>query len=266
MPALRAPWARWYPIHGKPGGTTTGHAKKITLHTTEGYGLPNWHAIGNVPHFTVNPATGEAWQHLDLDRSGYALASPGAPRSPNMNAGLHVQFEVIGRAALTPTYPDRWYKMLAVWLSWVCNEWGIPKAFPLPFGGDEGYGQDGDYRVPWTRYREVSGIIGHSNAPYNSHWDPGDLDQVRLLRYMTEGENIVAITDEDIKRIADAIVGPTSVEAARRVNQALGDFNAAGKPNDGVENPELGAAKIRRTLNNTEKIKAALDPQEVPGK
>ena len=245
MSRKRAPWATWYPISGLSGGPCYGTARKQTLHTTESGDLPNWHAIRSAPHFTVNPATGEAWQHLDIGRSGYALGSPGGGRSPNMNAGLHVQWEVIGYARLTSLYDDRWYKRLAVWLQWVASEWNIPTTFPFPFGGDDGYGINGKYRQSWPTYANASGIIGHSNAPYNTHWDPGDLSQGRLRSFLG-GEEVMAITDKDVQRIA------------RRVNQTLGDYNAEGEPNKGVEKPELGARKLREIENVVRRIEKKL--------
>lgn len=239
MPLRRAPWARWYPISGLAGGSITGKARKQTIHTTEGPGLPNWHAIRSVPHFTVNPKTGEAWQHLDLDRSGYALGSPGGGRSPNMNAGLHVQWEVIGYARLTPTYDDAWYRRLAVWLTWVADEWGIPKTFPFPWGGENGYGTNGRYRQPWERYRDASGIVGHSNAPYNSHWDPGAMDQKRLASFLG-GETVVAITDKDAEKIANA------------VNKKLGGTDLAGKDRTGqwmLQSAQRNSARVAQAQN-----------------
>lgn len=227
MPRRRAPWATWYPISGLAGGRCYGVARKQTLHTTQSGGLPNWHSIRSVPHFSVNPATGEAWQHLDLDRSGYALASPGAPNSPNMNAGVvHVQWEVIGYAETVLHMPDAWYRRLAVWMGWVADEWDIPTTFPFRFGGVEAYGPSGAYRVPWDRYRDTSGIVAHQNAPFNAHWD-APFDQERLSRYLNDDkETIVAITDKDVNRIAN------------RVNATLGDFTSDGKPRDPDKRPD----------------------------
>lgn len=255
MNRRKAPWAAWTPYDGLAGGTITGAAKKITLHTTEGDGYPNWAVIRSIPHLTVNPADGRAWQHLDFDRSGYALGSPGAPKSPNMNAGIHIQIEVIARAANTPTYGDRWYKKLAVWLAWLCSEWEVPQNFPFPFGGNDGYGTSGKYRQPWELYRDASGIVGHSNAPFNTHWDPGNLNKEKLLGYMKE-ETVVAITNKDANLIAEKV--------AARVNRVLGDFNSSGEPNQGVEKPELASKKIRQIEKIVRRIEQKLDEEEPP--
>jgi hypothetical protein len=261
MARKKASWATWLPVDGKPGGTITGSARKITLHTTEGPGLPNWHAIRSVPHLTVNPATGEAWQHVVFDRGGYALGSPGYPRSPNNNAGLNIQIEIIGYARLTSQYDEKWYKRLAVWLKWLTDEWDVPKVFPFSFGGPEGYGTNGAYRIKWETYRDASGIVSHSNTPFNTHWDPGNLSQKKLLRYMKEGEDLMAITKEqfeDLKRAAG--IG---------ANQTLGDYNAEGEvragyaghpdaPNDAPK-PERGDVRLRQIENKVDRILKRLD-------
>ena len=257
MNKRRAPFAKWTPVSGVAGGPITGTARKITLHTTEGSGYPNWEAIRSIPHLTLDPATGQAWQHLDFDRSAYALGSPGTPRSPNMNAGINIQIEIIGRAAMTLFYSDVWYKRLALWLEWLCDEWQIPKDFPFPFGGENGYGTSGRYRQSWERFRDASGIVGHSNATYNSHWDPGNFDQKKLLSYM-KGETIVAITltGKQIDAIAEA--------AASRTNRTLGDYNAKGEPNENIDKPELASKKIRQIENKLDRVLAILkDKDEV---
>jgi LysM repeat protein len=191
MARSRAPWAAWRPLR-KSGGSITGSARKITLHTME-CGSPSqdcWPGYsngGSTPHLSLNPGTGHARQHIDFNRSAYALASPGAPRSPNMNAGINIQIEIVGRAKDTAGYSDAWYKQLAYWVNWLCDEWGVPKQFVGDFGGPNGYGTGGAYRLSWSKFQGASGIVGHSNVPFNSHWDPGNLQQAKLLGYMKGG-------------------------------------------------------------------------------
>lgn len=191
MTTQRVPWAAWSPFPGRAGGSTSGNARKITLHTTEGSGWPSYGGGGSAPHLTVNPATGEARQHIDLDKSAYALSSPGAPTSPNMNAGLiHVQIEIIGYAAQAPTYSRDWYTRLAQWVGWLCDELGVPKAAPWPFAASSTA-----VRQTWDTYAAGSGIVGHGHAPYNDHWDPGALDIGLLLALMDHD------TEEDEMRV-----------------------------------------------------------------
>ena len=184
----RVPWASWHPARFG-GSATTGGARKITLHTMEcgsesqacWPGYNNW---GSTPHLSVHPGSGQARQHVLLDRSARALASPGSPSSPNMNAGLNIQIEIVGRAHDTPHYGDAWYRQLAEWLTWLCDEWHIPKVFPFDFGEDGTAGRHGKNRVSWAQYRDASGIVGHQNVPFNDHWDPGNLNQAKVLKFM----------------------------------------------------------------------------------
>lgn len=175
-----APWATKKTISGQAGQSFTGTARKITLHTTEGSGLPNYASGGGTPHFTVNPATSEAWQHIALNRSAYTLKSPGTPNSPNINAGVNIQFEIIGYAKNTPAYNDAWYSKLAFWVNWVCDDIGVPKSFFSQFVPNS----SGSTRQSQSTWFPASGITGHQNVPGNDHWDPGGLDQAKLLHYM----------------------------------------------------------------------------------
>ena len=38
--------------------------------------------------------------------------------------------------------------------------------------------------MSWERFRDASGIVGHQNVPFNAHWDPGNLNQAKLLKAM----------------------------------------------------------------------------------
>ena len=173
------PWATPQTWAAYPGGPITGTARKITLHTTESTSFPGYSGGAKAPHLTLNPATGEARQHVPLTRSSRALVSPGQPRSPNINAGQHIQIELIGYAARTPGYPDDWYRRLAGWLHWLCADTGTPRVFPWPFSTSSTA-----VRQSWDRYAPTSGIMGHGHAPFNDHWDPGRLDTQRLARFM----------------------------------------------------------------------------------
>jgi hypothetical protein len=181
---LWVPWATRQTWAGYSGGTLTGSARKITLHTTETLGWPSYGAGASAPHLTLNPATGEARQHIALNRSARALASPGAPTSPNMNAGSpHIQIEIIGYASQTPNYSDAWYRKLAEWVKWLCDDWRVPVAFPFVFIPSP----SGATRQSWSTYAPANGIVGHQHAPFNNHWDPGGIDVARLRKFMAEG-------------------------------------------------------------------------------
>ena len=191
--SLWAPWAdRTLVLTSTPG--FTGGAKKITLHTME-CGSPSkdcWPSYGNgrsTPHFSLNPGTGHARQHIPMNRSARALVSPGGGRSPNINAGVNIQIEVVGWAKdVYKNYNDDWYKQLAQWLAWICKDQGIEKKFPFNWPLTGTYGTSGKGRVSWDRFRTANGIVAHMNAPFNEHWD-APFDQARLGKYL--GSSVV---------------------------------------------------------------------------
>lgn len=173
------PDALWDPVPGFDGlRPFTGSARKITLHTTETAGKPNWAAQGSgIPHFTLDLA-GPCWQHLPLDIAAYTLS--GGEHSPNSAAGVNIQIEIVGYAKDAPTWSPARYDTLRRLLQWVCSTVGAPMEFPFQFTGSDGYGRDGAVRQTWEAFRDADGIVGHSHAPYNDHWDPGDLDTAAL--------------------------------------------------------------------------------------
>jgi hypothetical protein len=175
-----APWASKQQFSGYSGGSISGSGRKITLHTTETTGFPGYGGGGSAPHLTVNPSTGEARQHIAFSKSAYALASPGPPTSPNMNAGRNIQIEIIAYAKDTPNKPDSWYAKLAEWCNWLCNDQGIPKSFFADFVPNA----SGATRQSWNQWSPQSGMSAHQNVPYNDHWDAGGLWQDKLLSFM----------------------------------------------------------------------------------
>lgn len=178
-----APWAkRTLVLTSTP--FYTGNARKITLHTMEcgGERQACWPAYGNgsaTPHFSLSPGTKEARQHIPLSRSARALASPGGGRSPNINAGVNIQIEVVGHAKDVYRYSDDWYRQLAEWVGWIASDQKVPLQFPYSFVPNA----SGSTRVDWDSFRNVSGLVAHQNVPFNDHWD-APFDQARLSRYL----------------------------------------------------------------------------------
>jgi hypothetical protein len=84
--------AVWHPNAKKVVNLDAGDfqgsgGRKLVWHTTEGSSLPNYG--GSSPHFTINPGTGDLWQHIPIDKAARALmvgmilggdADPALPR------------------------------------------------------------------------------------------------------------------------------------------------------------------------------------------
>lgn len=179
-PSLMLPGATWQPITNFPGlRPFVGTAKKITTHTTQTSVLPNWEQQqSGIPHLSVDLATGERWQHLDFSIAAYTLN--GGDHSPNSDSGQNIQIEIIGYAADSPNWPQSEYDELASILHWLCDNLGIPYNFPVPFPPAS--------RLNWEQWEPLSGILGHSMAPFNDHTDPGALDVSKLTGSEPEPE------------------------------------------------------------------------------
>lgn len=180
--------AEWAPIRkgdGWVGGlrkfsTSPGGAPKIVLHTTETDDIPNWDAKGSgYPHFTYDIDKDQLKMHISLDMAAYTLK--GGEFSPNSAAGVAIQIEIVGRAKDVPSWSKTKFDKLRELLVWIANEIDMVYVFPFPFTGGSGWGIGGEVRQTWERFRDTPGIVGHSHAPYNNHWDPGDLPVEKLL-------------------------------------------------------------------------------------
>lgn len=190
------------PVDGMEGlRPFTGSAVKITVHTTETPVKPNWQEKRKgLPHYTLDGNI--AYSHLPLDVAAYTLI--GGDNSPNSDAGTNIQIEWVGFAENSMGRSDADYASLAELISDISEKVGGVWSFPFPFTGSDGWGPDGTVRVSWEEYKDASGILGHSHAPYNNHWDPGrlDVDRLTLLRPQPEGvdyERIESIVSEQAR-------------------------------------------------------------------
>lgn len=135
---------------------------KLVWHTTEGVGLPRY--SGSAPHFTLDPKTGELWQHVSIDRASMALLHP--PGTVHTNHAHAIQVELIGSAKDTPTWPDFYYRNIAKLARWIEANAGVPRRCTVEF-------RVGVPRLGSTAWVAYSGHLGHEHVPANEHWDPG---------------------------------------------------------------------------------------------
>lgn len=153
------------------------------LHTTEGTGFPSaatYKMGGSAPHFTIHPKLRQTRQHLPLTGGAYALAYKG--RSTN-TMGV-IQYEVVGYAKDTDDLTDDDLAYIAHVLKTVGDETGIAATCGVDFGGVEGYGVEGRYRLDYDDFAAYTGVLGHAHVPDNSHWDPGAFPIDKLLELM----------------------------------------------------------------------------------
>lgn len=152
--ATRAPYSDAGPfVTGKP---------KLVWHTTEGSSLPAY--SNSAPHFTLNPKTGQLWQHIPINRAAKTLKHPaGTVETNRANA---IQVELIGFARDTDNWPRTYYAPIANLARWIEVNARVPRRCGVKFFV-------GTARLQGQAWLNYSGHCGHSHAPHNDHWDPG---------------------------------------------------------------------------------------------
>lgn len=159
--------ALWNPAATKKvyssAGSFTGGGRKIVWHTTEGGSLPVY--SGDAPHFTLNPKTGELWQHIPINESAKALEHHNASETNRANA---IQVELIGYAAESHTWPSSYYDNIAKLARWIEHNAGVPCKCSVDF-------RVGVARLSDSEFVNYAGHLGHAHVPqqWAGHWDPG---------------------------------------------------------------------------------------------
>jgi hypothetical protein len=198
------------PVEGMDGlRPFEGSAIKITIHTTETDVKPNWQVQRKgLPHYTLDG--NKVYEHIPLDMAAYTLL--GGDYSPNSDAGVNIQIEWVGWAKDSQTRSDEDYAALAELIHDICQKTGCIFEFPFPFAGSDGYGLDGTVRQDWANFAAANGIVGHSHAPYNKHWDPGLLDVERLKKFYPKPsdcnyDDVVALLEKNHAEVLLVLAG-----------------------------------------------------------
>ena len=194
----------WHPdakrVQYADAGTMLDVPARGVLHTTEGHGLPTY--SGSAPHFTLNPATGDLWQHIAINRCAKALKNLGG--GVETNRANAIQIEMIGFAKDTPNWPKAHYREVADLMRWVERNGGVKRRSGVKFVAGRNTLSHGE----WMNY---SGWCGHQHVPENDHWDPGafriddalelDADPYRHLNIGDTGQDVV-VFQQAVNRIA----------------------------------------------------------------
>jgi len=160
---------------------------KFLLHTIEGRypnngdfegGTSTLDSKGFWPHFIVARDQSGAMrmaQYLPLSVGGYALRG-------NNRDGV-IQVELGSKAGMPFTEVDPTITAAVKFLyAELQDAISIPNQVGAPMWLDsQGYGVDAPSRLSDAEFKAAEGLVGHSHAPIDSHWDPGAIDPTKLL-------------------------------------------------------------------------------------
>ena len=159
---------------------------KIVHHTTEGSSAEGAFAAfakhKSAPHFTVDATT--IFQHINTNVAARALRNP--PGGVETNRDSAVQIEVVGFAHRAK--PKDVLRNVARLCRWIEAQHGVPKVWPNGLPKPARNGQDpGGHNRNAVNWDSKGGHYGHSQAPENTHWDPGYTpDEVQFLMEFDE--------------------------------------------------------------------------------
>ncbi len=179
MPPTTYPGSTWNVIKNREGLAYVDSARwRVVIHATVTKGLPRY---TSPPHITINPITGQTWQHVPFTKGAYALR-----RNVTQTNRQHaIQVEIIDADGDA----SEWDKSvhLAKLLQWFLRHFPI-KAGPLPvFSTRRCYGTKSICRMTTQAWVNFNSFCGHQHVPDNTHWDPGPFDVAGLLT-MDTGE------------------------------------------------------------------------------
>lgn len=192
----------WHPdakrVPYPDAGSMNSNPARGVLHTTEGYGLPRY--SGSAPHFTLNPKTGELWQHIAINRCAMALKNlSGGVETNRANA---VQIEMIGFAKDTDNWPRSYYREVADLMRWIERNSGVKRKSEVKFVA-------GSNHMSASRWNSYDCWCGHQHVPEQDHWDPG---QFRI-------DWALELEDDPYRRLNDSEQGADVEAFQRHVNK-----------------------------------------------
>lgn len=250
----------WIGIPGKSGGTYADFAApwRGVEHSTEGNSIEGavatYRDAGVPPQTTIDPAARRKAQHIDLDRSGYALAHPKG--TPETNRLPCIQVEIVMYAdrdkananggLYVGDLTDAHYAFIGECIREIEAVVPIPHEFHRGFVHyPDSYGLHAPQRMSWDTWYNFSGWCGHQHVPGNVHGDPGEFDPSRL----TQGDDDMGISPDDWAtlnmKFAEVHNHQTDLEAQVK---ALADGQKS-----------LTTSKVAEIQRNVRRIGAGLD-------
>lgn len=155
----------------------------------------------SAPHVLWDPFTGRFTQFLPADSRSKSLADSAGGTRTNRAGSVVLQFEALWfpycrwNGKVYPRLVDTPCKGWSEVLAWV-QSWGVPNVWPM------GRPTDFTSRRSESVWKSQAGWYAHAHVPENDHQDPGSWPA-----FATSEEDDMAVTDEDLKRIALAVLG-----------------------------------------------------------
>lgn len=188
---------------GPDGGTWASDAApwRGIVHATQSRNISAavsaYQANGTPPHVTADAWARRRAQHIDTDRSAYAVKNlPGGVETNRLRA---LQVELVGFSEDPANLPESLapYSLEALTDAdkrWLGEEVFAPLMAAHPvrplsltmYGADCGWTlarADARQRLSFDSWTVFDGWCCHQHVPENDHWDPGALDLATILRY-----------------------------------------------------------------------------------
>jgi len=189
--------ATWHPdakrVSYPDAGAFIDVPARLVWHTTEGSSLPEY--SGDAPHFTLNPKTGDLWQHVATDRASSALVHSGGVETNHAHA---IQVELIGFAAESPNWSDAEYAEIAKLARWIEDNAGVKRRCGVKFTSTP---QRQALRMSPATWLGYDGHCGHEHVPNQAptnHWDPGSM---LIAKVLAVAPKPIAFTKDEIHTI-----------------------------------------------------------------
>lgn len=266
------------PGHGGGSFIATDAPWRGVLHSTEGTSVEgavsSYTTNGVPPQCTIDPLATRKVQHIDLDRSAYALVHPSGVETNRLKC---IQVEIVMFADLDKARQyhglhvgdlnDAHYAFISECLREIAAAVPIEATFAAPFVPyPSSYGTGAAQRFDAGTWTAFGGWCGHQHVYGNEHGDPGALDTSRIhlvgddtdvlntddkdwltIEFTALHDRLKAVEAENanLKAAVTALGATADAEERRNIRRVAMGLDAAGTRILGIEGavPEYPAYK-----------------------
>lgn len=224
----------WEHIAGNSSGPMNGDgSRKLTIHSTEGGSIESavaaYRANNSWPTLTVDCRARRVCRHLTDTVGARSLQNtPGGADQTNRDGDVHIQVEVVGRAADPSSFgtPADMAWLGREVIGPLCRRNHIPIVTTVRWIAyrttpPSSYGRANGVRLSPAEWDVYSGVLGHMHVPDNVHGDPGAFPIQAVLAAargdddMTKAELLEALKSGPIRDELVEIVKGAGLNALR---------------------------------------------------